>query len=103
MSYGFDDKLQGIFITAIENNDSEAVQQALRDGANLNFYGCYGGDDTPLLLACEEGHSPIVRILLDAGADTKCTDERGRTAVHHACEAGHLTVDGRPNVDPSRP
>jgi ankyrin repeat protein len=41
---------------------------------------------TPLMLACFEGQTPVVELLLSHGADISRTDVAARTAVHHLCD-----------------
>ena len=78
---------------AINRNDSEAVQQVLKDGADVNdFYHPDVEFKTPLALACHRGHDRIVRMLLDAGADAQWKNFLGSTAAHIACSDGHFTV-----------
>lgn len=46
---------------------------------------------TPLIVAASRGHSDIVQILLQMGADLHITDTAaGCTALHYACMYGHL-------------
>ena len=48
---------------------------------------------TPLMMACEVGSMPIVRMLLDAGADPREYDQyTSRTCLHYASLAGHATI-----------
>eukprot|EP01063_Lacrimia_lanifica_P035499 TRINITY_DN6784_c0_g2_i1.p1 TRINITY_DN6784_c0_g2~~TRINITY_DN6784_c0_g2_i1.p1 ORF type:complete len:477 (+),score=157.28 TRINITY_DN6784_c0_g2_i1:66-1496(+) len=53
-----------------------------------------GGDawDPPLLLAARTGHLEIVRLLLDAGADTNAQNAEQHTPLIVAAAAGHYTV-----------
>ena len=39
----------------------------------------------PLLLACQEGHVDVVRLLLDAGADREKARDDGATPLWIAC------------------
>jgi ankyrin repeat protein len=46
---------------------------------------------TPLIVrAVLEGHTRVVRVLLDAGADCNLVDSRGCTALHAAARGGRL-------------
>lgn len=47
---------------------------------------------SPLLIASVEGHLPIVKLLLDAGADAGICDHLGWTAKEHAAFRGHMMV-----------
>ena len=79
--------------SAIDRRDAAGVQQAIRNGADVNCVG-ERNDRTvsPLLWACECGLDDIVRILLDAGADARWKDLFGRSAITMACWGGHLSV-----------
>ena len=47
---------------------------------------------TPLLIACENGHSLVVERLLQEKADPNTPKENGVTPLYIACENGHLPV-----------
>ncbi|KAJ5951076.1 uncharacterized protein N7479_009489 [Penicillium vulpinum] len=47
---------------------------------------------TPLFIACVEGHSTIVKLLLQAGANQDLYDNHSWTAKEHAALRGHLHV-----------
>ena len=47
---------------------------------------------TGLLLASENGHAQVVKLLLDKGANPAFLDRRGRTPLHAAASAGHTAV-----------
>ena len=50
-----------------------------------------GDDDQTILhVACEKGDLPIVKKLLEAGADPNVTDILGCTPLHYACKNSHL-------------
>ena len=57
-------------------------------------------DNTPLMLACENGHVDAARALLDKGADISFADGKGRTPLYAACWGGD--ADMRPHVDVAR-
>lgn len=52
---------------------------------------CFPGT-TPLIIASRHGHWEVVEVLLSFGADVGAVDERGRTALHMACQYGELQV-----------
>ena len=78
--------------TAVTRNDAAGVQNALRNGANVN---CVTNvfDETPLLEACRKGYDHIVRILLDAGANARWrNDEDCWSVIGKACVNGQLSI-----------
>ncbi|KAF5826376.1 hypothetical protein DUNSADRAFT_3358 [Dunaliella salina] len=48
--------------------------------------------DTPLIIACLEGHLPIVRLLCERGANLNAADNDGVTALEWANKNGHSAV-----------
>ena len=48
--------------------------------------------DTPLCLACDEGHIEVVALLLEKGAKVNAKDEDNNTPLHLACHKGHAGV-----------
>ena len=78
--------------TAVKRNDATGVWYALRNGANVN---CTIGDanfPTPLMKACAQQNDEVVRILLDASAETRFNNRAGWSAFHHACSEGHTSI-----------
>jgi ankyrin repeat protein len=47
---------------------------------------------TPLMAAASKGYSKIVQLLIGKGADVNFKDEKGRTALWHAANHGHIPV-----------
>jgi ankyrin repeat protein len=47
---------------------------------------------TALATACSKGHTAIVELLLDAGADETGRDTEGRTSLHSASQNGHVEI-----------
>lgn len=68
--------------------DPGRVAALIRQGAAPDTVNAAGL--TPLMWAAREGHSELVRELLDAGADLTRTDASGRTALVHAVRGGSL-------------
>ena len=75
---------------AVNRCDAAGVQEALRNGANVNGHS---GDDyaTALTLACKAGYDEIVRILLNAGANVWLTS-RSHSVMENAILGGHLST-----------
>jgi hypothetical protein len=70
---------------------NEMIVQLLEWGAPLDRMTHTG--QTPLMLACTEGHGKAVELLLDGGADIDVRDNvDGRTAFHCACVGNHLNI-----------
>jgi hypothetical protein len=68
-------------------NDNRAVLALLVNrGAPVNE-GVVSGD-TPLMLACQEGHGEVVATLVGAGAEINRRLTQGATAFHFACCGG---------------
>ncbi|KAH0168120.1 hypothetical protein KCU67_g3605, partial [Aureobasidium melanogenum] len=61
-----------------------ATAQLLANGADVDAQDCLG--TTPLMYAAAAGHSQIVKILLQSGAEPATICNRGATALHRACE-----------------
>ena len=47
---------------------------------------------TPLHVAASHGSTPVVKHLVDAGADLRSLDEEQMTPLHFACMEGKLEV-----------
>lgn len=74
-------------IEAAKHGDRESALNALRLGAGANTVT---GRWTPLFWAAQEGHTEIVDLLLDAGADVNFTDCEGFTPLKQAVGGAHL-------------
>jgi ankyrin repeat protein len=84
-------------MTAVRNNDLDAVQRHIAAGADVNTSSpVVGGPDdghTPLLVASREGNAEIVRCLLASGANARIPDFFMRaTPGHKAAYMGHAEV-----------
>ena len=75
------------FMKAVKANDRKRVQDLIEQGADVNALEKNG--DALLVMAAYEGHSEIVRLLLEAGADIAAVDPGMKaTALHAASYAG---------------
>jgi len=71
-----------VLMHAIHKEQPQAVLALLNNGANANLAGGHGG--TPLIMAAGYGHTDIVRILLDHGANAHATLPNGENALDRA-------------------
>jgi len=72
---------------AVRRNDVAATQRLINEGANVDELEPNG--DAPLVIAAYLGHTAVVRLLLEAGADVKAVDPGMQaTALHAAAYAG---------------
>lgn len=69
-------------IDAIVNNDLNAIEQLLRNGADINKK--YEYDYTPLHVAVQENNIDIVKYLLENGAGLENRDIYGNTPLIRA-------------------
>jgi ankyrin repeat protein len=75
------------FMQAVERNDVRGVQRQIEAGTDVDALEANG--DAPLVMAAYLGHSEIVRLLLEAGADVTAVDPGMKaTALHAAAYAG---------------
>jgi len=85
-------KAKGTLREACRAGNLRAVRSLIRDiGADVNkaSKGASEGE-TPLLLACKNGHVCCARLLIENGADVdKVMTDDGRTPLLEACEKGH--------------
>lgn len=79
---------------AVDRGDLEAVRGLLQKGADVNETTVdldrFGR--TALMLAAEEGHAEIARLLMEHKANVNATDYYGRTALMWAAIGGHADV-----------
>ena len=68
--------------------DDEDVQQALDRATDVNAADASGR--TALHMASANGHTGVMRRLLDAGANSEHRNDSGNTPLHWACVGGHV-------------
>jgi hypothetical protein len=68
--------------TAAWLGDERRVRDFIAGGASVEERGHYGA--TCLMLAAQRGHAEVVRVLLDAGADTAAADWQAQIALSYA-------------------
>ena len=67
---------------------TEAARLLKLDESHAGFRGEFGA--TPLIRAAEQGHAPIVSLLLTHNAKVDAQDDNGDSALLCACRMGHL-------------
>lgn len=75
---------------AVTSGDAGAVSAVLANGADVNERT--GGGQTPLILATIFGHTHLIPLLLEAGADPQLRDNLGLNAVDWAQRRGATEV-----------
>ena len=74
---------------AVKNNDAITVKELIEQGIQVNELDA--NKDAPLIIAAYEGHTEIVELLLEAGADVSVVDPGMKaTALHAAAYAGNV-------------
>ena len=87
-------KLEDNLFHASRKGKAERVLKLIRNGAldvNSCGSGIYGGK-TPLYVAAMYGHSSVVRVLMEKGADLDKASYIGATPLNAAAHQGHLDV-----------
>jgi ankyrin repeat protein len=71
----------------IKQNDAEGLRAALNGSLSSNLANPNGW--TLLMLAAVEGHVVLGQMLLERGAKTAATNNKGQTALAIATQKGH--------------
>ncbi|XP_067310309.1 KN motif and ankyrin repeat domain-containing protein 4-like isoform X2 [Pseudorasbora parva] len=78
-------------LTAVESPGDMKVVQQLMELGDVN--ACVGQvGQTALHLAVRHGRVPMVRLLLEQGADPNAQDHAGTTPLISACDRGHVNI-----------
>ena len=76
-------------ITAIQQNNTEYLKENINP---QNIDKRTSSRSTPLILAVENGHLDIVKLLLEKGATVDLFDNEGKTALMYAAENGDIHI-----------
>lgn len=74
-------------LDAIDRHDLNGVREALKAGCDVNAISSAGQNMTALMKAARFGFADIVEELITAGAELRCRDDEGRTALWYAAES----------------
>lgn len=69
---------------------TEIVKQLLDNGAVINQSNLYG--DTPLIFACQNGHTEVVRLMVKDASLDACNNQFGNSAIFFAVEKNYLEI-----------
>ncbi len=85
-----DEQKKTAMVYAAAQGHVDVVARLLKAGVDVNAR--YANDLTALMWAAGQGQAKSVKYLLESGADPALKDNRGKTAIDIADEAGHLDV-----------
>src|SRR5215469_6121240 len=76
---------------AVRRGDAARVEALIAKGANVNASWRYG--ETPLFFACDRGFTPVVKVLLEHGAEVTTKDTfYGMTPVTRAADKDRVDI-----------
>jgi ankyrin repeat protein len=76
-----DDLPNETLITACGNDDKPAAAEAIKKGADVNAESTLAAGYFPLLIAAKNDDAPIVKLLLDHGANPNVVGDEGVTPM----------------------
>ncbi|KAJ4784134.1 E3 ubiquitin-protein ligase XBAT33 [Rhynchospora pubera] len=79
-------------VSAARDGDLVEACMLLELSPSLARYSTFGGLNSPLHFASAKGHTEIVTLLLEKGAEVNSRNYCGQTALMHACRHGHWEV-----------
>jgi ankyrin repeat protein len=85
----FDKNGQAPIHIACDCGHNNLIRFVLGRGADVNLKAA-SDDATPLMLACKEGNTETVRILIDGGARLFERNRAGHSAIHYAAQGDHI-------------
>lgn len=74
------------------NHSSSTHPSATQHSTNISSNTIDLNGDTPLHLACHEGHTLVALMLLDSGSNVNAINKDGRTPLHMACSKNHGAI-----------
>lgn len=75
-----------------KSGNVDFLRKVLREQRGLNIEHKDRLGKSPLFLAAEKGHIPVIEELVKQGANFRTTDLRHRNIIHAAAESGNVTV-----------
>ena len=96
-----------MLMKAVTSNDAAKVRELINGGVDVDELDA--NEDSPLIMAAYKGHTEIVKLLLEAGADVAALDPGMKaTALHAAAyagrtEAARLLVEHKIDIDRQGP
>ena len=76
---------------AVIKGNVEVTRLLIREGANIEIKDSKWGS-TPLLFACQNGKTKIVKLLFENGADIDAENDEGTSAIHFAAQSGKIDL-----------
>src|SRR6516164_7741339 len=78
-------------LDAVRKGDAPGVEALIVKGASVNASWRYG--ETPLFFACDRGFTPVVKVLLEHGAEVNIKDTfYGMTPAARASDKDHVDI-----------
>lgn len=70
----------------------ELASMLVKEGAPVDLRRASEGLDTPMILACQNGHTEVVELLVSAGASIHAPDDFGATPLFIASKNGSVSI-----------
>ena len=91
--YSYRSEMELKLVAACMSGDDSLVLSLINSGVNVNCLVKFGGREwSPLMMASDEGHTDIVKLLLQRGAQVDLQNNVGRTALMIASDEGHMNI-----------